>query len=158
MLALKPERPIQHIQLRPGVKPSPPLGYRVRILLDTVISKETSRDQLNRPKFKGEMVFAGTVIDVDIHNWVMLRDSLKAVVVDENTALFTAAPPPDPYADRPKLFREAVEGGLNTLADLAMVTNLTRLEASKIGRQLITDGFLSINDRGLYIRTAKKAA
>jgi len=144
MLALKPERPISPITLRPGVKPNPPMQYRVRIIADTLI--------------KGVIVWKGTVVDVMVDDWLNLRDSLKGVIVDDNTPLVMAPAPVDPYADRPKLFLNCVESGLNLLSDIAAALNTSKLAASQIAKHLIDAGLVSINDRGVYIRTAKKAA
>jgi hypothetical protein len=145
MLAIRPEKiTTSHIQLRPGVIPEKPLQRRIRIVADTAIS--------------GVLVWKNSVLDVTIPDWVMLRDSLKAVIVDNNTPLIMAPAPVDPYADRPKLFLDCVESGLNSLTEIAPVLNASKLDASKIARRLIESGLISLNDRGVYIRTAKKAA
>jgi hypothetical protein len=145
MLALKPERPISPITLRPGVKPNPPMQYRVRIIADTLV--------------KGVIVWKGTVVDVMVDDWLNLRDSLKGVKVDDNTPLVMAPAPVDPYADRPKLFLDCVESGMNNLNDIFPALNVrSKIEASKIAKGLIDAGLISLNDRGVYIRTAKKAA
>ena len=144
MLAPKPERPASPIQLRPGVRPTPAMDYRVRIIADTGI--------------KGVLVWKGSVVDVLPEDYTMLRASLKAERVDDQTPLILTKAPVDPFADRPKLFLDCVESGLNLLSDIAAALNTSKLNASQIAKQLISAGLIALNDRGVYLRTAKKVA
>ncbi|MCE0483222.1 MAG: hypothetical protein LV479_03170 [Methylacidiphilales bacterium] len=151
--ALKPN---VETRMRPGVQTAPRLEYRVRILRDTILSREVGRDALNRPKFKGEQIFKGSVIDVFLDQWPNLRDTLSAVRVDDTTPLFDAQPALDPSTQRPARFLELVGNGLNSIADLATELATTKATIASIASKFIADGALKVNDRGLYV-LAKKA-
>jgi hypothetical protein len=156
MLAIKPERPISPIHLRPGVKSDPPMQYRVRFLKNAILSKSTGRNRLDQPTFKGENTFAGTVCDVLPKDYAMLRACSAAVRVDDNTPLHNAPPPIDDSTQIPARFLELVAAGLNTLADLAQELRMTKGNIAKIAARFIAEGTVKLSDKGAYL-IAKKA-
>ncbi len=158
MLATKPERTFtQPIQLRPGVIPTPPMQYRVRILADTIISKVTGRNRLDEQLYKGELVYKGTVLDVMPKDFAMLRAGFKAERVDDNAPLHTVAAPVDPNAieGRPARVLELIGNGLNSIADLANELRVSKGDIARIASKLIADGSIKLSDRGVYVLAKK---
>lgn len=142
MLAFKPERPVSPIQLRPGVKPNPPMHYRAKIIRHTAI--------------RGVIFYAGSVVEVLPEDFFLLRASLKAERVDENTPLHNAPSPIDPATQIPARFLELVAAGLNIIGDLAQELATTKGNVAKIAARFIADGTVKVSDKGAYL-IAKKA-
>ena len=140
MLAVKPAPTTSHIQLRPGVKPNPPMSYRVRITNHTTV--------------KGVIFWAGSVVEVMQEDYALLYHNGKGVRVDDATPLHNSPQPPEPSDLFPARIVELVSLGLNTPKELATELGTTLGTVLKIVKALIAEGKIAASDKGYTIKKA----